>query len=349
MNSSTSSSDALRAGKALPGSVAHQALWHRFCVITLVSAVVIVTAFLGLAFVIDPYDTGRSGIFTKAGVRPQGPRTAAASRGRDPAFNAAVFGNSHVQLLSPERLKALSGADFVSMIAPATHPKEQMVLLDWFLRQRKEPPRAIVIGIDGNWCTGNPALPNEKPFPFWLYERSTLAYFKGLLRFDMLEETPRRLTYLWSRNAERARPDGYWDYEPNYIGLGYDVRPDRRAILEERRPTVPVNATARFPAAESLSAALKQVPSATHVILLHPPGYISGLPSPGEAEWETDIACKAAFAQLAAQHPRMAILDWRVDSPLTRDPALWFDHTHYRRAIAEMIERDIGKILSGAP
>ena len=36
-----------------------------------------------------------------AGVRQQGPRTAAASRGRDPAFNAAIVGNSHIQLLSP--------------------------------------------------------------------------------------------------------------------------------------------------------------------------------------------------------------------------------------------------------
>ena len=81
--------------------------------------VLIVTA----VYAIDPYDTGRSSLLAKPGVRPQGPRTAAASRGRDQAFNGAIIGNSHIQLLSPERLKAATGLDFVQLSVPATRPE----------------------------------------------------------------------------------------------------------------------------------------------------------------------------------------------------------------------------------
>ena len=56
----------------------------------MLGAAVLLIGILGAAYAIDPYDTGRSGLLKKPGVRPQGPRTANASRGRDPAFNAAV-------------------------------------------------------------------------------------------------------------------------------------------------------------------------------------------------------------------------------------------------------------------
>ena len=347
MNSSIFSSDAAMAssGAAMRQSPQHRIKWTRFCFLALATGLGAILLLLGLAFAIDPYDTGRPGLFNKPGIRPQGPRTAAASRGRDAGFDAAIFGNSHVQLLSPERLNGATNARFVSLIAPATHPKEQLVLLDWFMRHRASSPRAIVLGIDGNWCTGNPALPVEKPFPFWLYERRFVSYAAGLLRFDMLEEAPRRLTYLLARKPERARPDGYWDYEPNYIGLGYDVRPDRRALLEKRQPTIPVNETGRFPAAEQLADALSRIPAATQVVLLHPPVYVSSLPEAHSLEASTDAGCKAAFLALAAKRPNTFVLDWRGDRPQARDAALWFDHTHYRRAIAESIEIDIGKLL----
>src|SRR3712207_1811410 len=96
-SSSISSSDP--SASDLPGR------WRRFSLVLVLSAAAALAGLVGLAYAVDPYDTGRSRLFAKAGVRPQGPRTAAASRGRDPAFDAAIVGNSHIQLLSPERLK----------------------------------------------------------------------------------------------------------------------------------------------------------------------------------------------------------------------------------------------------
>jgi hypothetical protein len=323
--------------------------WTRFALLLVCGAAGLAVTLVALLFVLDPYDTGRPGWFGKPGVRPQGPRTAAASRGRDPAFNAAIFGNSHVQLLSPERLDAQTGLSFVSLIAPATFPREQLVLLDWFARHRTSPARAIVIGIDSPWCTANAELSNEKPFPFWLYERSLPAYLRGMMRYDMLEEGPRRVAYLLSRKPERARPDGYWDYEPNYIGLGYDVRPERRAILEAGGRSMAINLTGRFPAADRLAAMLRALPAQTRVVLLHPPIYVSTLPAEGEPHWVADEACKAAFADVAARRPNTTVLDWRVRRPEVLDGNLWFDASHYRAPIARQIEQDIARILRPAP
>jgi hypothetical protein len=323
--------------------------WTRFALLLAGGAAALSLTMVALLFVLDPYDTGRPGWLTKPGVRPQGPRTAAASRGRDPAFNAAIFGNSHVQLLSPERLDAQTGLSFVSLIAPATRPKEQLALMDWFIRNRTAPPRALVVGVDGEWCTGDPELPNDKPFPFWLYDRSLLAYLRGLIRYDMLEEGPRRVGYLLSRKAERARPDGYWDYEPNYIALGYDVRPDRRAKLEKGEPAIALNATGSFPAADRLSGLLRTLPATTHVTLFHPPFYRSVLPREGDPLRAVDAACKAAFAAVARARPNTTVLDWRVQRPEAQDASLWFDHTHYRAPVARKIEDDIGRLIRGAP
>ncbi len=112
MSSSTSSSEqAARAAK-----------WTGFTGAFLGAAALIAAAFLTAAFLIDPYDSGRSPLKLKDGVRPQGPRTALASRGRDANFTGAIFGNSHVQLISPEELRAKTGIPFVSLIAPATMP-----------------------------------------------------------------------------------------------------------------------------------------------------------------------------------------------------------------------------------
>src|SRR5215204_4590152 len=141
--------------------------WRRFARDFVIGATAILGSLLAIVYALDPFDTGRPGLFAKAGVRPQGPRTAGASRGRDPAFNAAVIGNSHVQLLSPERLGALTGLSFVQLTIPATRPKEQFAVIGWFMRHHPDA-RALVIGADNHWCTPDPAIPIEKPFPFWL-------------------------------------------------------------------------------------------------------------------------------------------------------------------------------------
>lgn len=336
MSSSTSSSEqAARAAK-----------WTGFTGAFLGAAVLIAAAFLTAAFLIDPYDSGRSPLKLKDGVRPQGPRTALASRGRDQDFTGAIFGNSHIQLISPEELRAKTGIPFVSLIAPATRPKETFATIDWFLRHhRGTQPKAIVIGIDEYWCTANPALPNEKPFPFWLLSSSLPDYVGGLMRFDVLEELPRRVSYLTSRKAERARPDGYWDYESGYAVQGYGANPDVTARLRKPLETGGGNVDGPFPAATALEALMKTAPAETALILVRPPVYVTALPKPGTRDAAADAACRKAFADLAARRPRTSLVDWRVDRPELHDPSLFFDHSHYRQPIARRVEADIAEAI----
>ena len=333
MNSSISSSEA-------------DALWRRFTALFLAVAALALVSILGFAYALDPYDTGRSTLFSAPGVREQGPRTAAASRGRDPAFDAAIFGNSHIQLLSPGRLKRKTGLDFVQLSVPATGPKEQLVLIDWFLRHRRTAARALVISADLTWCAADPALPNDKPFPFWLYSADPLDYVRGLLRFDLLEEIPRRLAYVVGDRKDRAAPDGYWDYEADYLALGFEAKPELRARLDAPvSGSVAVNATGRFPAADRLRGLASGLPAETALIVVFPPVYRAALPAPGSVRARSDEACKAALRDAVAPHARSAVVDWRSDRPENRNPDHYFDQTHYRHAVAQGLENDIADAL----
>ncbi len=337
MSSSTSSSE--------PGKPAPAARWGGFVRAFAVTAAAALIGTLTLAVLLDPYDTGRTPLSFSEGVRPQGPRTAAASRGRDPAFRAAIFGNSHIQLISPERLTQATGVPFVSLIAPGSRPREAMVLIDWFLRHHPATAEALVIGVDDYWCTGDPALPAALPFPYWLYAASLRDYLVGLMRFDVIEEFQRRLAFILARAPERARPDGYWDYEPNYASQGYDADPAIRAKLDGSGEALTRNLTGRHPAAEKLKAQLAAAPAGLPVILVRPPVYRTALPAPGTPDAASEAACRDAFAALAAGRPRTALVDWRRDRPELRDPNQFFDHSHYRQPIARLVEADIAAAL----
>src|SRR4030095_13907913 len=161
MSLSTSSSDCRAWGRWLATFVCMSAL----------GACVIFT----LVILVDPYDSGRFGFIGIKGISEKSPRTANASRGRDPQFSAAVFGNSSGQLLKPTELSQATGVRFVQLTVPGTGPREQIGLLRWFVRHHARAD-ALVIVTDPVWCTDNPALPILNPFPFWLYSNSPIEY-----------------------------------------------------------------------------------------------------------------------------------------------------------------------------
>lgn len=323
------------------------AAWRGFTAVFAWASALVFAGLLGFVAALDPYDTGRFALVNWPGVPAQGPRTAAASRARDPAFDGAVLGNSYVQMLSPADLSAGTGIPFVTLAIPGTGPREQFRLLDYLLRHRARPLRALVWGIDPFWCRPDPAMPTWLPFPFWLYDPSPWTYLAGLVRDQSLEDASKRLgQVLGLSRRPLARPDGYADYDEGLVW----TRERHGAFWGGARvPSTVPNESDRFPALDALGAALDRLPADLPVVLLRPPVAAPALPEPGSDLDRSERACRSAMARLAEGRPSVTLVDWRVDRPEVHVPENFIDPTHYRSAVARAVEADVARALSAAP
>jgi hypothetical protein len=68
------------------------------------------------------------------------------------------------------------------------------------------------------------------------------------------------------------------------------------------------------------------------------------MPAPSSPGGAREGECKARIAQLA-QTRGIALVDFRLASPITREASNYWDKLHYRVGIAERIVADIGRAL----
>ncbi len=325
MNSSTSSSEARPTA-------------GRFLAVFLGAAATIIAAIAAILAVADPYDTGRLTPFVRPGVPETGPRMANASRMRNPAFDAAILGNSTIQLISPERLDALTGYRFVQLSIPGTGPMEHAAMARRLFSLRGGGVKALVLGIEPSWCDASRERTTVNPFPFWLYDDRDAAYLASLFRMDSLEFLPRRLRLIAGRERP-GRADGYWDYE---AGGGYE----EYARRELAAVPMPAPTDGRPAATRALERILAAAPAETAILIVHPPIFVH-TPSRASAEDVRIISeCKAALHEIARRRPRTAVVDFWVENELTRDRRLFLDHNHYRQAMARLMEADIARGLA---
>ncbi len=324
------------------------AAWRRFAVTLVAATGLLLAGYLALALAVDPYDTGRPRLLARDGVRPQGPRTATASRGRDPAFTAAVVGNSHIQLVSPSRLREATGLPFVQLAVPGTGPGEQLLVADYFLRHHPHA-RALVLGVDSAWCTGDPALPPLKPFPSWLLADGEMGYLRGLLRIRVAAEVVNRIGWALRKAPRRAVPDGYWDYEPDYLALGAPTDRAGRGSAPGAPRTTPTPARADPPSRRPNACA---------------PWRGASIPRPGSSCSSRPSTLRPGTGRARPGQPRAppaarpSRQPWRrgaasstgpANGPNRTTPALFFDATHYRQPLARRIEADIAAALRASP
>jgi hypothetical protein len=299
-------------------------------------------AMLGSAFLIifalDPFDRGAAWALLPAGVIDESPRTANVSRGRDARFNAAIFGNSHIQLVNPGQLSNLSGLKFVQLSIPGTGPREQAALLSWFIDHHSEIG-ALVIGVDDLWCQQEPGLPLTNPFPFWLYGDDA-HYFLNVLGSRSFIFVWRRI-HLASGLAAPTDPAGYWNYETGRIWAFNPAVENRPHV--DLSPAPSVN-TLQFPGLDHIEAVLARLGRGTRVIFVMPPQHLVALPQANSAAASLLTACKYSLQQRAAER-RRAFLDFLLDTPLARDPENFWDSDHMRMEVAQMIELRIGEEL----
>lgn len=318
--------------------------WSRFTAVFAATAAILFLAAVGFLLAVDPYDSGRTRLLRREGVHDQYPTTAHASRARNPRFNAAIFGNSHMQQLRPERLDRLTGLSFVSLTMPGTNPADQLSVLGWFLAShRRDPPRAVVLGLDARWCW--PTTELSARFPEWLYSESLLTYVVGLVRYRALEAAAARLSFL-ATGKGGARPDGYWDYVPVFAKLGLDDQQASRRMLEKATVPFKPNPDGTFPGLDRLRALMRRAPAETRFVLLRPPIFVAGFPREGSPEAHAMAACAAAVERVAAAKAGTVAIDLLKPGPMADDPANFYDYDHYRDPLAVEIERRIAAGLA---
>lgn len=323
MSSSTSSSD-----------IADAPAWGRWLAVFLGAIALGAAVIFALVLIVDPYDSGRVGLLGIKGVSDPSPRTANASRARDPQFDSAVIGNSTGQLIKPSELSRLTGASFVQLTVPGTGVREQLAIMDFFARHH---PRigALVIATDAAWCLRDPALPLQYPFPFWLYGESSLDYIGRLFSSRALGHAWRRIL-IGLGLRRRSEPDGFWDYE----ALGPREFQPVITPRDDGGPA-PAKVSDDFPGVALLDAAIKKLPADVPVVLVVPPAFYTMIPKPGSLAAAESEACNTALRKVVAGRPRSNFIDFRVDNALTRERANFMDFGHYRAIIARKMESGI--------
>ena len=318
--------------------------WRSILHVWAVTAVAAAAGAAALILVVDPYDTGRIKGLGLGFTREQAPRTANASRARNPRFNAAVIGNSHVQLLSPARLDAATGAHFASLVVPGSGVPEQLSVLDYFMRWRPAPPRILIFGVDEFTCrTGVGARQSLQvgPFPFWLYAPGLAAYMAGAFRYTLVEDAVALLAGS-ARTTTLAGPDGFWDYEANKVWA--EAAAATRIDTTQKRPMAQFDGP--FPAVSLLRDRIRALPAETRVVIVAPPIYAPLLAEPGSPQDAAETACKAKIAGIATERPHTRFLDFHRDTPVSRSKESFWDGSHMTGAVAKDIEAAIVKALA---
>jgi hypothetical protein len=308
--------------------------WRRwllaFCSVPVIGACLI----LAFLIAIDPYDTGKFGLFDIKGVNDQNTVTAIPSRARDPQFDSAVIGNSTVQRLNPAELSQATGLRFVQLYKIGASPREELAVLDLFTRKHPHPG-ALVVGAVPYWCWHGSEEPPQN-LPYWLYDQSFFEYAVRLISWHSIEHAFQRIS-IGLGYHQRALVDGFFNYEEIWLPGTF------RAISLPQDDPTPASAVKRdvFPAIAKLDAAIKRIPSDVPVILFVPPAFYTMLPRPGSVAATDREACNAALGRIVADRPRSKFINFRVDNALTRNTANFADFIHYRGAIAEKISQGI--------
>ncbi len=327
MSSSTSASDP-RGGA--------RAAWRRWLVVFCATFGGGFALFFALLVFIDPYDTGRFPSLPIAGTGDRTSKTAAASAGRNPHFDATVIGNSTGQLIDPYRLQRDTGLRFTQLAIAGTGPREQLTIMRWVMAHHPAYD-AFVIVTDPLWCTSNPDPPLMFPFPFWLYG-SNLDYLANLLSAKALDRAVYRVGIALGL-MQPVDPVGYFDYT-KALQVVFVPEP-----MAPSQPVVPGGAPPPLPWIDRLAAFLTTLPPSVRVVLAMPPVYYTVLPRPGTEDALRIDACKAALQRTAAARSNTSFVDFRVDSPLAHDASDFLDPTHYRHTLADHMETRIIALL----
>lgn len=273
------------------------------------------------------------------------------------AYDSAVFGTSTSRLLVPDQLNGTIGGRFANLAMNAATAYEQYRLADLFLRTTPRP-KAVIFGLDAPWCSGKADVERFtfRPFPPWMYDDNRWNDLAYLLNGKTLEIAGRLVGHHLGLMPQRIGWDGYERFVPPEES--YDAARARGHIyaetsgrIERREPPEPVNeamrASWRFPALGWLDALLGRLPPETEKLILFTPVHLIAQPVAGSAAAAQEAACKQQVVSLAARYGAR-VIDFRIDSEITRNDLNYWDKLHFRTPIADQLVRLIGEARGAA-
>ena len=276
-------------------------------------------------------------------------------------YDSIVVGTSTSRLLDPVALDRVLGGHFASLAMPAATAVEQVHVLDYF-RRTVAAPKAVIIGLDHEWCyrNGNAYISKhtaalEREFPAWAFDDSRWNDLFHLLNVPTLQEASRVIGHLFGRIPEKLRKDGFEVFVPP--DSTYDPAHAHFLVYEENdsRVPTPVHSTYSLGEVERnamdfeplawLDESLASLPGATRKILMFPPLHAHAMRATGPLGEARDAECKRRVTQIARRRGAM-LVDWRILSPLTKEDSNFWDPLHYRLPVAYRLIDDLGHIVN---
>jgi hypothetical protein len=271
-------------------------------------------------------------------------------------YDSVVVGTSTVRALDPVALNRALGGHFASLAMPSATAWEQVQIIDYF-RRTVAAPKAVLIGIDHEWCyRGANAFIREydavhdKEFPSWAYEGNRWSSVLYLLNIPTIDAAARTVSGLLGGGPEKVRADGYENttaeahYDP---AIAHDKiwRPEESRFAPWGHLAEIGREAMDLAALRWLDAALAALPAETRKILVFPPVHAHTLPDPGSPRAALEAECKRRVAAVARRRGAVAV-DWRVPSRLAAEDAHFYDPVHYRPAVTGRLIDDLAHIVN---
>lgn len=326
--------------------------WRRFLGLTLALFATFSLACYGFILVLDPYqNVPFSPALPRAPVA-QNQRYAYPALARQPRFDSAIVGTSMVRLLNPARLDALLGARFVNLAMNSATAFEQQRMNELFLRHHPQA-KFLVYAIDDSWCRAatEPDRYTFRDFPEFMFDENRWNDLLYLFNDKALENAVRMLELLNGKREPKYGPDGYFDFTRDFGA--YDLARTRQRIYGSPTPPPapppldlePATAGDATPMAnlDLLPALLGAAPADARVVLLMPPMHVWHQQQNATNYRE----CKARVLDIVGAGRPVTVLDYLLDSPVTRDDGNYWDAIHYGDDVASAIEQDIAAALAG--
>lgn len=312
--------------------------WRRFARTVLLTAGALLAGLYGFVAIVDPWDTlPLSPPLTRVPISSNA-RFSFPALARSPRFDSVVLGTSTSRLLQPAHLNPLFAARFANLSMNSATAWEQTRMLAVFLRAHPAP-RAVLIGLDAEWCGDAAPRTTDRPFPEWMYAANLWPAYREILTPYAVQEAANQFAVMAGLKRRRYGLDGYSSFVPDEAA--YD--PARVDAAFARWP--PTDATpARpgdryaFPAHALLRDALATIPPGTRTVLFFAPYHASRHGAPGTRDAARWAACKESAAAIA-RAAGAELLDFLVPSAVTTDRSNYWDPLHYRVPVAVMLAR----------